>query len=179
VDVPSEVWVPLAAVVVGYAGSLLTESFRDRHQSAREREARAAERADVRALREQEIQDRRDQFQRETLLELQEILHHLGRTYGQEHFQDAKTAKAAGKWDPRQLAAGISDKNFAAEQRSNILVARVGDDLVRDAVREMRDVGSGLTFARSQAESDDCLTRSLEAFKQANDRIGVLLREVL
>jgi hypothetical protein len=178
-SVPYEVWVPLAAVVVGYAGSLATEAYRGRRQSARDRERRADERSDVRALREQEILDRRTQFQRETLLELQEVVHQLGRTYGQEHHQDTMTARTAGKWDPRQLPERISDKNFEAQQRSSILVARVGDDLVRDAVQEMNEAGGRLTFAGSQAESDELMMRSLRAFDRANSRIGELLRDVL
>lgn len=96
----SQIWLPIVTLALGYVFSLVTEAFRDRRQSRRERDARAAEREDARASLEQERADRRNQFQRETLLELQEVLHDLGRAFGREYHQDAMTAKAAGKWDP-------------------------------------------------------------------------------
>jgi hypothetical protein len=58
------------------------------------------------------------------------------------------------------------------------LVARVGDEEVRVAVQEMKNAGANLTFANSQQESDAELGNSLAAFERANERIGVLLREV-
>jgi hypothetical protein len=88
------------------------------------------------------------------------------------------TAKAAGKWDPRQLAGDIGEREFEARQRISILVARVGDRWVRDAVREMTEAGAGLSFAKSQGESDGLILRSMEAFNRANERIRELLQEL-
>jgi hypothetical protein len=165
------------AAVVGLFGWLGRKG--DRDAAERQRKADAAERREeTRTSHEQDRTDQRDQFQRETLLELQEVLHDLGRAYGREYHQDAMTARAASKWDPRQLDADISDKNFQAEQRTSILVARVGDERVRDAVREMREAGSRLSFAGSEAESGALILRSREAFDRANERIGELLRQL-
>jgi hypothetical protein len=43
----------------------------------------------------------------------------------------------------------------------------------------MNEAGGRLTFAGSQAESDELMMRSLRAFDRANSRIGELLRDVL
>lgn len=99
--ISSQTQLPIVTLALDYVSSLVTEAFRDRRQSRREREAIAAEREDARASHEQERVHRRNQFQRETLLELHEILHSLVRAYGEEHHQDAMTAKNAGKWDLR------------------------------------------------------------------------------
>lgn len=174
--ISSEVWLPIATLVIGYIFSLATEAFRDRRQTRREREARAAERTEMREAHERERIERRNEFQRETLLELQEVLHKLVRTYGEEHHQDLMTAKQAGHWQQYQLGGDISDRGFAATQRVNILVARVGDEEVRLAVREMEEAGHKLMFARSEDESAATMMRSGNAFQRANERIGVLLQ---
>ena len=42
----------------------------------------------------------------------------------------------------------------------------------------MKEAGSRLTFAKSEAESNALLLRSMEAFDRANSRIGALLQEL-
>src|SRR5688500_1707718 len=61
----AEVWLPLLTLVLGYVGSIVTEDRRDRRAAERERSARSAERDTNRA-------DREADFQRETLLDLQD-----------------------------------------------------------------------------------------------------------
>jgi hypothetical protein len=65
-----------------------------------------------------------------------------------------------------------------ANKRSSILVARVDDDLLRGFVREMKDAGLGILFARSEEESREALAQSSVPFESANQRIGELLRQV-
>ena len=50
------------------------------------------------AARWDQILERRNAFQRQTLLDLQEALMKLGRTCGQMHHQDVMTYRQTGEW---------------------------------------------------------------------------------
>jgi hypothetical protein len=177
--ISQDVWLPLLALVLGYVFSLLTEAFRDRRQTARERQARGDEREAVKAAHVEADERRRRDFQRETLLELQEVLHDLGRTYGAEHHVDIMNVRRTGSWRPRPLLSEeISKMSQEANKRSNILLARVDDDLLRGFVRDMKDGGGGILLAKSEDQSSEALARSSDAFELANQRIGDLLRLV-
>jgi hypothetical protein len=173
---PPEVWLPLLTLVLGYAFSQVTEAVRNRWQSDRERRAREDERAAVKPAQEEAGECRRRDFQRETLLELQEVLHDLGRAYGAEHFVDVNHGRETGSWAPKaKVGEEINTQSFEANRRSNILVARIDDEELRDHVRAMKDAGGRITLARSEPESNEAMDRSFEAFQRANERIGHLL----
>jgi hypothetical protein len=65
-----------------------------------------------------------------------------------------------------------------ANRRSNILLARVDDDVLRGFVQELKDAGLGILFAKSEEESREALAQSSVPFGHANQRIGDLLRRV-
>ena len=175
--ISQNVWLPLATLVGGYLFSLLTEAFRDKRQRDREERQREDEREVREAERRQEAEDRRREFQRNTLLELQEVLHDLGRVQGHENYLDVMNFRKTGSWKPRPLLGEeMNNKALEAARRSNILLARVDDDTLRDLVRAMKDAGSKITFAESEEESNSAIRRSMEEFQKANERIGELLR---
>src|SRR5438477_6954523 len=86
-SMPTEVWLPLATLFVGYGLSLLTEWVRDSRARARDTETRRVTRDELRG-------DRRDDFQRETLLRLQDALFDLSRSVGAIHVEDRTRFKA-------------------------------------------------------------------------------------
>jgi hypothetical protein len=175
--VSQEVWLPLATLVGGYLFSLLTEAFRDKRQRDREEAQREDEREVRETERRQLAEAQRQEFQRSTLLELQEVLHDLGRTYGHMHYLDVMSLRKTGSWKPRPiLDEEMNAKALAAEQRSNILLARVADESLRNLVRAIKEAGGRLTTAQSETESNEAIGRSFEAFTSANERIGELLR---
>jgi hypothetical protein len=177
--ISQDVWLPLVALVLGYLFSLLTEAFRDRRQTVRERRAREDERAAVKAAQDEAEERRRRDFQRETLLELQEVLHDLARAYGAEHHMDLMHFRTTGSWTPRPMPSEeLNERSFEAHRRCFILVARIDDDLLRGFVREMKDGGYGVLSATSEEQSREALARSSDAFELANQRIGDLLRLV-
>jgi hypothetical protein len=106
--ISSNVWIPIATLLLGYIASLVTEALRDRRLSDREREARAAEREAVRESHERERIERRKDFQRETLLHLQDVLLQLVRTFGEEHNQDVMLSRKAGDCVVEVLRASFS-----------------------------------------------------------------------
>lgn len=122
---------------------------------------------------------RRRDFQRETLLELQEVLHELGRAYAALHYADVSHFRKAGSWTPRpMLGEELNERSMEAHRRSSTLVARIDDDLLRGFVRELKDRGFDLLSAKSEEQSGEALDKSWDAFAEANERIGDLLRLV-
>ena len=152
-------------LVLGYVFSLITEAARDRRQSRRESQAREDERAAMRAAAQEAEERRRREFQRETLLELQEVLHDLGRAYGAEHHVDIMHGRETGSWHPKpMLSEEINKQGLEASQRSNILLARIDDVALRQYVQAMKDAGSRITQARSEPESNEAIAGSVEPF---------------
>jgi len=89
IQIPGSV-VALLSAVVGYIGAMVTEYLRDSRARAREREARDAS-------RRERLQVRRSDFQRETLLNLQEAVMHLARACGRMHHHDEDVHGASAR----------------------------------------------------------------------------------
>lgn len=170
--IDTEVWLPLVTLVVGYAGSLVTESFRDKRAARREAQARQADRQQKRA-------DRQADFQRETLLALQESLGRYVRGAAQVHHETATASRAAGRWTRVLPAEDVNDALFRAGIDMNTYVVRTLDDQLRETVYALRErVGRLLITAASEAEADQLMDEATDLFTQANERIGELLRTV-
>jgi hypothetical protein len=164
--VEEETWVAIAALLVGYIGSLVTEAVRDRRQSAREDRARHEGR-----------HDERDARQRETLLRLQEELQLLARTYGEMHYSDVRASRKAGRWTRGPLGDELNQRSMEAEATTSMLKVRIDDARTREFVDQLKNAGTLLTIARSEDDSRDAMDRAMAAFVAAMERIGELLRE--
>jgi len=127
--------------------------------------------------RNQRRADQRADFQRQTLLELQEALYQLVRALSnaKQEYEHLKAGKPPIVWpileDPRIIGAG-------AGARIILLTARVNDPQLRDLVRRYRDTHKEMFSVdeRSDEESFSYLEALWELQEQANDRIGDLLR---
>jgi hypothetical protein len=96
-------WFTLLAALVGYLTSAITEYFRDRRTAKREREAAAAASAREREAREAarrlQLFERRSNFQRETLLDLQGAVAELARAAGRMHLVNEREYHKTGQWE--------------------------------------------------------------------------------
>ena len=130
--------------------------------------------------RKQRRQDARDDFQKQSMIELQESLYRLVRALS--HAVHEYKLSAVDKLppvrptleDPRVLGAGV----FA---RIDALTVRVDDDEVRGLVRRYLDK-HGEMFLESEGanlETFEVQLRELQELQQqANERIGRLLRRL-
>jgi hypothetical protein len=166
-----EVWVPIATLLLGYVGSLITEAFRDRRQRDREEAARREERRRVR-------DEGAAEFQRETLLRLQEALHDVGRAVSRSVHEDKMTYRKTGKWGRVLPSEETGQAGMEAYRLTHILRVRVFDDELRDLVSEYTETSTRAELAHSEQEADLNWDASFQAFQKANDRIGVLLRDL-
>src|SRR5438105_955053 len=90
-------WFPAVTLAAGVLGTLGTQALRERWTSGREREARQAEREVA-----------RDAFQRETLLELQDVIVEMTRVTMKLHLHHRQSFAQSGRWsrdpEPDDLA---------------------------------------------------------------------------
>ncbi|HSW94972.1 MAG TPA: hypothetical protein VLI88_02310 [Patescibacteria group bacterium] len=169
---PTEVWLPLLTLILGYVGSLLTESRRDARLAQREEKART----DARALASA---DRRDEFQRKTLLELQEALMVVARITAEMHSEDRRGFKATGQWTGGLHSEGLDQRGQAANGVLSTIAVRVLDDRLRATVDEFHKAAThAAVIARTREEAVEAMSVMTNSMVRANERIGELLRSL-
>jgi len=154
------VWLPILTLVLGYVGSMATEILRDRRQAARELRNREEERERVR-------DDRREEFQIRTLLDLQEAIHTLVR------IADVKVGTLDAGLDPDPE---IGPKYMDALQGVNVLEVRVLDADLRKLVGDLRSVVIKALQAQTPEETSAPRDRMVKLFGEVNRRVGSRLR---
>lgn len=173
------VWLPLATLVLGYAGSLLTEAVRDRRAERRERLAREAEAATHRQRRDED-------FQRETLLRIQDTAFDYAQTTTiHELTYMAAAARGERENPPRQVRWGregnVPDEVGQLWQKAAsqliLLRVRVADDTLRDLIGRWKDQTTQIILAPDEAAAHEASTRADVLYAEMNERIGSLLRE--
>ena len=137
--------------------------------------------------REKRQDDRRlgsDNFQRETLLRLQEDLAVFMRAEGRGHHADVMALREFGGL--RQYPPAISEEMFAARRQLGYTVERVKDDELRAAVQRLTRRVSEMQAARlvlhegvTEAQLDADMLEMAELGDVANQRLGVVLRGLL
>jgi hypothetical protein len=169
--VTSAGWFPVATAFAGYAAGFVTEWFRDSRTARREREARAEKRAD-------DLRARRAEFQRQTLLDLQEAMFQLARAAGTLYHQDVMTFRKTGVWGRQLVSDEVSEGHRAALARTDMLVARVRDEDIRHLVGQLRTRSGEVSTSRSEADAEGNIAAMMAAQEQANQRIGEVLRSL-
>lgn len=168
-----EVWLPLLTLVLGYVGSLITESQRDKRTRQREQQARE-ESSRIEAEQQQRA------FQRQTLMELQEALQGVARGAGKRHHLDTLALRATGTWRGGRLRDNETAAEFADGTRVLLLKSRVDDDETRWLVTEFTRMTSehAIRPYTSEAEADSKLLEAVEVLGRIHERIGHLIRTV-
>ena len=112
---------------------------------------------ETQARREERLaakEDRRDQYQRETLLALQEALAALIRTTATAYLQDKLAYRESGAWHKNYLPDDLAEELREAQSRTALLTERILDDQVRPdfkvrrgAAQALRNTGSSQAVA--------------------------------
>jgi hypothetical protein len=157
-----EALVALPALVLGYVLKILEGWLQEARSSRRERTAR------------------RDEFQRVTLLDLQEAMADLARAAGEIQHFDSMQLRTSGQ--RTQLPEGMSDREFKARRRLAILRERVLDAELRRLVDEFAaatlEVEKVAWMRGSEAESDERTLAAIHVLERANARLGMVLRDL-
>jgi hypothetical protein len=170
-EIPSNVYLPIITLLIGYATKAVSDWLDFRRLSEREREAREESRRD-------RLFERHNTFQRQTLLDLQEALMQLTRSSAAINHQDVMAYRKTGKWQKQLLGDDLSEGNRVVIARVSMLSVRVRDKALRDLVRDLKDDCAKLGLCESEAESRSVMKGVLELFAIVNEQIGQILRDI-
>jgi hypothetical protein len=162
-------WFPVVTLALGALGTVIAEWWREQRGERRTRQAA------------------RDAFQRETLLALQDALMVLGRVMSRVHMHDLNAYRETGEWGKVPLPDELDEGTRTAIVGVNRHRVRVLDDDVRNAVKAFVELAgemaipplSATTHDLRMAAAEAAYRRMTAAFEPLQERIGVLLREVL
>jgi hypothetical protein len=160
---------PVSYVLLGYGIKYLDGWLQHDRTLKRERETR-------RALRQDVIAERRTQFQRQTLLDLQPALLDLARQAGKMHLHDFRDYRTTGVFHSQAYPDDVNEGFRAATALTSMLAVRVNDDNVRVLISAFKSAASDIGGAESPDDSDSDIHTMSELFVHLQERIGVVLR---
>jgi len=169
--IPSAVWLPIATLILGGVLTAFFDAQKDRRALDREREARKDQRSDTLLLK-------RIEFQRDTLLALQDAIASFGRFTGQMHLHDEQVFRETKEWGKSQLGEEISNGAFAANVLLDKLRVRVDDDTIREQTSRFRLLCLAVGEARSESTSTGALNEAMAVMAPLHERIGEVLRNL-
>lgn len=158
-------------VVLGSATTAVVTIYQERLVGTREREARSHQ-------QDQERRDKKNTFQRESLLALQDATSDLIKAVYNEQDRMLKEMRTVKKWPSRQwetpTAAGWEDANLLMQA----LRARVFDEKIRDLSGLIQVKARECIYAGTLEEAREVNVQLRELYINFNDLIAGLLPEL-
>lgn len=167
--VASTTWFPVVTLILGAVLKSLADWLTNLWASKREREARNQQRRDALLLK-------RAEFQRATLIELQDELGKYGRLCGQFYLKDATLYREKGSWGQPHTTDEIGEALRVSTGALQRLRVRVHDQSVRQQTATLIDVSGQIIFASHEAAAIDALQRMMEIAANINEAVGTALR---
>lgn len=158
-------------VVAGGALTLFSGWLADTRLNTRERERRNEE-------RRERISIRRSDFQRETLLALQNASQKLIRNTGASLHQDIVAHRTGAKWQNQQLPDNLSDEYLKWNTEVLLLASRIRDDEVRSLGDRLRSQCAAVSISSNEDEAERWMASAGSTQDALIQRIGFLVREI-
>lgn len=127
-------------------------------------------------LRHESKTDERVEFQRQTLLELQDVLYQLVRAAGHAYHEDEMAHKTTGVWGRNLITEEWDQKEYEARVRANILVVRVANNALREKLVAFQNLTTQLNLARSVDVAAGLFLEAADMFEEINNDMGALIR---
>ena len=121
-------------------------------------------------------QDQRDDFQRQTLLELQEAIGRFTRAVGSIHNDDLTAHHTTREWSRTRFSGDSNDDFLGALSRLQLLTERARDDELRRLVTGFQNRGVLVTTSASRDEATKRMDDWMERLGDVQDRLGTVLR---
>ena len=170
-QLPAQVWFPVVTLVVGALLKGIFDMLSDRRSHRREREARYEQRRDALALR-------RAEFQRETLLKLQDVISQMTRLTGRINHEDVMAFRQSGAWRQNRLPEDVNQGYLEATMQMGQLRVRVRDDSIRELAAHFSSTCAGVGMATSEDESRALIDEIVSVRDQLVERLGAVLRSL-
>lgn len=163
---------PVVTLVIGHALASRLDRVKEQRILERERIARVEQ-------RRQRILERRAEFERAVLIELQDVANDYARATGASFHHDTIAHRKNGiAWGRQQLPDGVSDRHSEYQRRLNILIARIGPGAVQERARHLADICIRAIYAKSEAEAVAVMSGLGDAMTDLNEEVGRALRRL-
>jgi hypothetical protein len=155
----------LFGTVVGALASIGTTWIATRASYKIQREKQADERA-----------ERTKEFQRETLLALQEAIHDALRLSAKAHIEDAERFRETGEWTRGFLSEEVNEGLRLSRRKVAILIERVTEDSLRSDVKSLMSLSAERVLARTEQQAEMNKQALARMITPILERIGYVLR---
>ena len=146
-DLTTSGWFPVITLILGFITKSMSDWFGHFLSRSRERESRNDDKQEKRT-------ERRIDFQRQTLLDLQETAMFLARNTGEAQHIDLMVYKKTGAWQ-KELLPDDLDENFRSNiAKVNMLRVRVLDSNIRTLADNFRKTCTATILAHDKNSSD-------------------------
>ena len=161
-----------ATAIAGFIAMRVLDARKDERTYEREKAARDD-------LRRDKLRERHADFQRQTLLDLQDCLLKLLHSAAAMHTNNTKIFgdgfwKQGAVYRPNELSLLYSD----AQAKSILLIGRLSDDKAREFATQTKLDCTLAYSADNKAEGDAAINNAFQSFNRVNAQIGKLLREL-
>lgn len=151
--------------IVGALASIITTWLTNRHTAALQRQQTSDER-----------KERHRDFQRETLIALQDAMHEYLRMITSAYFEDLKAFARGADWGRTQISEEISDGCMLTARRAVILIERIENDELRSKLKTLHKSLSELAMIYSKDEAEAKLAQATKQALQVFEDMGTELR---
>ena len=155
----------LGGAVVGALTSIATTTINSRNSFS------------LQSVKAQEDRDeRRRVFQRETLLEIQDCFHQLMRFAAKIYLADVGAARLGKKWGDNRLDPDLDESFRLQNQKLNCLLERIFDNDLRAELRSLHSKVSSIAYTEDRIEAEAVHHQSAAHFQDSMKALGLVLR---
>jgi hypothetical protein len=164
---------------LAFVGVILGAAITGAISLAQVRFVTARERKAQQMRREQERVNRREGFERDTLLALQDAISKMREVILREYERKTALMAERGSWPEASASVLLSSEWLQADDRLILLRARVLDEELQQLVDLFGEAISRAMTAKGQAEADDSIVQAGVRLAEINGRIGTMLPRLL
>ena len=164
-------WVPIATAFGGYISAQISDWLRDRRTHEREREARNA-------IRQNTVLERRNEFQRQTLLDLQEWAMKLMQSVGSAHLFDMRRWAKDREWHVERYPDDTNSAIQTSNAQTAMLGVRVRNEDVKNLLWRLKHEADTITAAKTPKMAQTAIGEASTLFVLFNEKIGQVLIEL-
>ncbi len=156
----------IVGTIVGASASIITTLITGRYSRKLQQDAISHERS-----------ERAREFQRNNLLELQDVLSSHMRLVTRAHLEDIKSFRDSPNESQRPLLSDELDQELSlSNRRLTILTERVADDSLRESIKALSSEMFSVIIAKSESESNEAIQNLASMFKNTMESLGFVLR---
>ena len=137
--------------------------------------SRSSHHLELAKRRDERVEQTRE-FQRRTILDLQDAVQDMLRAAGSAHHQDLLASRSGEEWGRNMLPADVNDGSLIALRKVRILLSRVADEEIRSRVKLLTVDVTRILLARTELDSFSNLEKVTSQTEDLFEYMGNVLR---